>query len=68
VVNGDALLEVPAGCRPFSDEEQDVPEHDMGIAEVYWVVNLLGQAEHVLRQLAGSLELLPIYIKFSQAY
>jgi hypothetical protein len=40
-VEGDALLQVPTSRRPCSDEAQDIPERDMGIAEGCRVVDPL---------------------------
>src|SRR5712691_9376522 len=58
-VKGETLLQMRAGSIQFPTQEQDIPKHDMGIPEACRVMDTLGQAEYLLRQLPRGLELYP---------
>ena len=67
LVEGEALLQVYTGSVPCSEEEQDVPKYDMGMAEGCRVVETLGLVEHLLPLFPRGLELISIEIKNHQA-
>src|SRR5262245_19215354 len=67
IVEGDALLQVRADGAPLSEEEQGIPQHDMGICEAYWILDTLGQAQHLFPQLPRGVELPAVDIKKHQA-
>src|SRR4030095_17202587 len=67
VVEGDALLQVRAGSVQYSQGEQGLAQRDMRIGEAGWIVDTLGQTEHLLSQLPRGLQLPPSDIKTYQS-
>src|SRR5262252_6296150 len=67
LIEGDALLQVRTGSVPYSQEVQGIAQRVMSIRAACWIVDTLGQAEHLLSQLPCGLVLPPQAIKTYQA-
>jgi hypothetical protein len=67
VVERDTLLQVRAGSVQFAEKVQSIAQRDMSIREVCWLLDTLGQTEHLLPQLPRGLIVPSIDIKNHQA-
>jgi len=54
-MEGNASLYLRLGCDKLSRPEQHIPQRMVGLHEQSRIARTLSQAEHLLRQLAGSL-------------
>src|SRR5262249_47736118 len=66
-VEDDALLQMRAGSVPGAQVVQGIAQRDMRMCKARWIVDPLGQAEHLLSQFPCGLELPAIEIKHHQA-